>query len=211
MRSSFQFLEGISETGVFCSLAAHPHRKEGRPSASAPCRSARSLGSLLIFPQDGLSLTCDRKAGRLCPLGRAALNTVLADECFYPGGATHLFLPFVTHSSATRRRSETLRDRPSPVVPFTVPNKESVSGTSQYLLHVQCQRWEGRVRNPCLRGSDREKQQRIELGERGTACFHFHLSLSLFSNFTSSKVAGRQILTYNYKSVIVTRDRGQVF
>lgn len=142
-----------------CSQAALPHRKKGRPSASAPCQSARSLGSLAIFPQAGLSLTCDWKAGRLCHLGRATLNTVLAVEYFYPGGVTHLFLPFVTHSSATWRRSETLRDRPSPVVPFTVPNKESVSGTNQYLLLVQCQRSEGRVRNPCLRRSNREKHQ----------------------------------------------------
>ena len=56
------------------------------------------------------------------------VSAALADKGVYLDGATHLFLPFVTHSSATRQRSEMLRDRPSPVVPFTVPNRESVRG-----------------------------------------------------------------------------------
>lgn len=94
--------------------------------------------------------------------------TALANECFYLGGATHLFFPFVTHSSATWRRSETLRDRPSPVVPFTVPNKESVSGTNQQLSLLQCQHCKCRVRNTCLGGKDMEKHRRIEAG-RGNA------------------------------------------
>lgn len=193
-----------------CPAARQPFHTE-RKGAPLPQLLAKVLGAsgaLLIFPQAGLSLTCGWKAGSLCHLERAALNTVLAVECFYPGGVTHLFLPFVTHSSATWRRSEMLRDRPSPVVPFTVPNKESVSGTNQYLLLAQRQRSQGRVRNPCLRGSDRGN---IRIGEGEMPCFHFHLRHSLFSNFTLSKIAGSLILTYNYKSVIVIRDREQVF
>lgn len=144
-----------------CSPAALAHRKEGRSSASALCPGVRILGSCSFSHKLTLSLTSEQKVGRLCHPGKSC-TPALADESFYHRGATHLFLPFVTHSSATRRRSEMLRDRPSPVVPFTVPNKEAVSGTNKHTLLLQRQCWECRVRNPCLRASDTEKHQKTE-------------------------------------------------
>lgn len=128
-------------------LPLYPRRR----GAPLPQLLASVLGALSPLPQAGPSLTCDRKAGGLCRLGRAALHTAPAEECFHRGGATHLFLPFVTHSSATRRRSETLRDRPSPVVPFTVPNKDSVSGTSRYLPLAHRRRWGAGSGSPAYR------------------------------------------------------------
>lgn len=127
------------------------------------CPSTQKGGALLCLSslpgcQDphASSLTSDQKGGRLCHWKRAILYSLRSslEECLYPGDATHLFRPLVTHSSATWRRSETLRDRPSPVVPFTVPNRESVSRANQFLLLLQHQHWKYRVSTPCFRGRD---------------------------------------------------------
>lgn len=132
------------------------------------CPSTRKGRALLCLSSSFHKLTsgliCGRRAGRLCHLGYSCVYAALADACVYHDGATHLFLPSVTHSSATRQRSEMLRDRPSPVVPFTVPNRESVSGTNRYLSRFQHQRWQCGGRNPCSRGRDMEKHQRTEAG-----------------------------------------------
>lgn len=106
--------------------------------------------------------------------GIAVVYAALADACVYLDGATHLFLPSVTHSSATRQRSEMLRDRPSPVVPFTVPNRESVSGTNRYLSFFQHQCWQCRGRNPCERkGHGETPGQNLDVGGWGDAMFPF--------------------------------------
>lgn len=149
-RQMSSFHPGGSPERQVC-LAAWLPFHPGRRGAPPPQLLASMLGALSPLLPAGPSLTCDRKAGRLCRLGRAALHTTPADECFHRGGATHLFLPFITHSSATRRRSEMLRDRPSPVVPFTVPNKDSVSGTSRYLPLVHRWRWGAGSESPAYR------------------------------------------------------------
>lgn len=157
-------------------LPLHTDRKGA--SAAAPCQSARSLGSLLILPQAGLSLTCAHRARRPSHLGRAALGTALAGECVHPGADTHLFLPFVTHASATWRRSETLRDRPSPVVPFTVPNKDSVSGTNQHILPARRQRCGAGSETPASEDVTGRNVRGWVQGGRMT-CSHLRLRLSL--------------------------------
>lgn len=130
----------------------------------------------------------------------ALLQTQLLQMSVFIWEVTHLFFPFVTHSSATWRRSETLRDSPSPVVPFTVPNKGSVSGANQYLSLIRC--WEGGVRNACSRGRDRKVGGQNQGGEGKMTCFRF-LPLPW------SKVAGRLILTYYNRPVTVIRDGEQ--
>lgn len=123
---------------------------------------------------------------------RAVVSAALADKGVYLDGATHLFLPFVTHSSATRQRSEMLSDRPSPVVPFTVPNRESVRGTSRYLSLPQHQRWKCRGRKPCSRGRDTETDPRTESGASGvTPCFHFSLQTQSFVHLHLIKRTGK--------------------
>lgn len=117
----------------------------------------------------------------------------------YFTGATHLFLPCVTHSSAIWRRSETLRDRPSPVVPFTVPNKESVSGNSRclYPLQAQAQRLLPERKNLEKHGN--------EAGWGNATCPFSLQPLSFFCLYLV-KSSGKAVVIYNYKSSLASRD-----
>lgn len=110
--------------GVSSTLAALLHTKGGcsSPRSQDPWGPAHLPTS---WPQ-APALT-RKQEGRIL-WGRGSLNTAVAKGHFYPHAATYLSFPFVTHSSATLRRSEMLRDRPSPVVPFTVQTKSKSVG-----------------------------------------------------------------------------------
>jgi hypothetical protein len=132
----FRFQMGA---GVLWSLVALPHRKKGcsSPKCRVPWTPAHlPTSSLEVGTAMSLKKSCTQYSSCWCSV-------------FCLGRVTHLFLPCVTHSSATRRRSEMLRDRPSPVVPFTVPNKESVSQWAvQCLLFLQTQVWKCGIQIP---------------------------------------------------------------
>lgn len=159
-----------------CRPAAPPHRQEGRlcrgslpkcPEPRVPAHFATGWPEPDLGPQGTEAVSSGTSTG-----------TALAGECFHPGADTHLFLPFVTHASATWRRSETLRDRPSPVVPFTVPNKDSVSGTNQHILPARRQRCGAGSETPASEDVTGRNVRGWVQGGRMT-CSHLRLRLSL--------------------------------
>lgn len=88
-------------------LPLHTDRKGA--SATAPCQSARSLGSLLILPQAGLSLTWAHRARRPSHLGRALVQ-LLQVSVFIPVQTltcSSLLSPTPLRPGGALRRSET--------------------------------------------------------------------------------------------------------